>query len=260
MRIATWNINSVRLRIDSIKKFSQECNPDIILLQETKVENSLFPAEELKNLGFKYLFFEGQKSYNGVAILSKIPFEDKFNLIFSEKDDKRHICVKAYDIEIHNFYIPAGGEIPDINQNPKFKHKLEYLEQMKQWFLTNRSKDRKMIIAGDLNIAPHQHDVWSSRALRNEVSHTDIERSIINDIIRSMDWNDIARSNGNNGKIFSWWSYRNIDWRKTNRGRRLDHIWLSPAIGEQYENFNIFTDSRGWEKASDHVPVIVDLK
>ncbi|NDB81679.1 MAG: exodeoxyribonuclease III [Alphaproteobacteria bacterium] len=258
MKIATWNINSVRIRLDSIKKLEKEHSPDIILLQETKVENHLFPSSELESFGYIHQYYEGQKSYNGVAILSKLPFDEKFSLVFC-KDDKRHLCIKVKDIEIHNFYIPAGGDIPDVNVNPKFKHKLEYLAQMKEWFLSNRSKNDKIVIAGDLNIAPHEQDVWSSKALRNEVSHTDIERAMMVDIIESMSWNDVARSRGNEEKIYSWWSYRNIDWKKSNRGRRLDHIWLSKAMESKFANFYIETQTRGWERASDHVPVMIDL-
>ncbi|MDX1924219.1 MAG: exodeoxyribonuclease III [Rickettsiaceae bacterium] len=258
MRIATWNINSVRLRADLISKLNQDYMPDVILLQETKVENSLFPEDQLRDAGYEFQFYEGEKSYNGVAILSKLPFEEKFSLNFCN-NDKRHLCVKIGATEIHNFYIPAGGDIPDIDTNPKFLHKLNYLDELKEWFLANRSRDDKIILAGDLNIAPHEHDVWSSRQLRNEVSHTDIERKIMMDIIHSFEWQDIARHNGNNNKIYSWWSYRNRDWQKSNRGRRLDHIWLSRSFQKNYENFQIIGGARGWERPSDHVPVMVDI-
>ncbi len=258
MRIATWNINSVRLRGPLIKKLNEVNSPDVLLLQETKVDDPLFPIEEVRGLGYSHIYYSGQKSYNGVAILSKFPFEDKFSLIFCQ-DDKRHVCVKIRDIEIHNFYIPAGGDIPDTALNPKFMHKLNYLNKLKEWFLANRSGHHKMLLAGDLNIAPHEHDVWSSKQLKNEVSHTDIERQIMIDIINSMSWIDVARANGNMDKIYSWWSYRNKDWQKSNRGRRLDHIWLSKALESQYKNFYINQEARNWPKCSDHVPVMLDI-
>jgi len=259
MRIATWNINSVRLRIDLVKKLKDEHKPDIIMLQETKVDNPLFPIEACKAIGYEHIHFDGGKSYNGVAILSKIPFDDKFILPFC-KDDKRHTGVRIKDIEIHNFYVPSGGDIPDIELNDKFKHKLEYLEEMGIWFNKNRKTSDKILLAGDLNIAPLEHDVWSSKQLRNEVSHTDIERKMMMQMIDEFGWHDIARKFvPANEKLYSWWSYRNRDWEKSNRGRRLDHIWLSEGLKDSCSKFQIIREARNWERTSDHVPVIVDL-
>jgi exodeoxyribonuclease-3 len=260
VKISTWNINSVRLRVDLIKKLSLSSSPDIILLQETKTEDQYFPFEEIKNIGYNYQIYSGEKSYNGVAILSKKPFNDRFSLSFFN-DDKRHICVKIEDIEIHNFYIPAGGDIPDPNINSKFLHKLEYLRALKNWFLENRDRNENIILAGDLNIAPLENDVWSSKQLRNEVSHTSIERELLIDIIKSFDWCDTARYFiDSNEKLYSWWSYRNRDWKKSNRGRRLDHIWVSQKLKTRCKSFEILKTARDWEKPSDHVPVILDLK
>ncbi len=260
MKIVTWNINSIRFRMESVAKFSEEHNPDVILLQETKVENHLFPSEECRKLGFPYLYYEGEKSYNGVAILSKLPFEDQFSLNFIN-EHKRHVAVRIGDVEIHNFYAPAGGDIPDIELNPKFDHKLKYFAEMNKWFRENRHSKQQIILAGDLNIAPLEHDVWSSKQLRNEVSHTDIERKLMMDIIKDFTWSDIAREFVPiEQKLYSWWSYRNIDWAKSNRGRRLDHVWLSAGLSGKCSEFSIIKETRSYEKPSDHVPVMIRIK
>ncbi len=259
MRIITWNINSVRLRIELIGLLQERYNPDIILLQETKTENQYFPSEACANYSFKHQYFEGEKSYNGVAILSKIPFDEKFSLKFYN-NDKRHVSVKIQDLEIHNFYIPSGGDIPDPDLNPKFKHKLAYLDEMGKWFSENRNLSSKILLAGDLNISPLEHDVWSSKALRFEVSHTDIERQIMMNMIKEFEWRDIAREFvPHNEKLYSWWSYRNRDWKKSNRGRRLDHIWLNNHTSNKATNFEIIREARDWDRPSDHVPVLIDL-
>jgi exodeoxyribonuclease-3 len=144
MRIITWNINSVRLRINLLEKLALEYLPDIICLQETKTEDKNFPIEAIKKMGFEHVVYAGEKSYNGVAIISKYPITNSFSLqIYNE--DKRHICAKINDIEIHNFYVPAGGDEPDVEINPKYKHKLAYLQSMQEWFAKNRLKTDSII-------------------------------------------------------------------------------------------------------------------
>ncbi len=194
LRIATWNINSVRLRLPLVAKLASELAPDIICLQETKVEDAHFPLEALRALGYPHICFRGQKSYNGVAILSKIKLE---------KDDamdeigglphKRHISAILPDgTELHNFYVPAGGDIPDPDENPAFAHKLRFVEEMTDWA---RHKDRphKMIIVGDFNIAPYEHDVWSHKQLLKIVSHTPPETERLEALRESLNWCDVAR-------------------------------------------------------------------
>lgn len=259
MRIITWNINSVRLRISLIEKLNNEHNPDIVCLQETKAEDKHFPVQTIKDMGFSHTIFAGQKSYNGVAILSKLPIEDNFSIDLYNQD-KRHICAKINEFEIHNFYVPAGGDEPDTEINPKYKHKLEYVKLMQEWFASNRKLSDKIILVGDLNIAPHEHDVWSSRQLRNVISHTPPERESLLSLQNSFDFIDTARHFINmDEKLYSWWSYRNRDWKKSNRGRRLDHIWTSRPLEKQLKSIDIISQARDWEKPSDHVPCILDI-
>ena len=260
MKIVTWNINSIRIRLPVIEQLIKAESPDILALQETKVEDHLFPVEALEALGYKHCYYKGQKSYHGVAILSKIKPIGSFSLEFV-KNDARHIAIQLDgNIELHNFYVPSGGDEPDPAINPKFAHKLEYLDQKFAWFKQNRSPNDKIIILGDLNISPYEHDVWSSYQLRNDVSHTTIEREKHMRNLNSLDFIDVGRKYvPYNQKLFSWWSYRNKDWKKSNRGRRLDHIWVTPTLEKQLSNFYILNDARDWPKPSDHVPVICTL-
>lgn len=260
MKIITWNINSIRIRIPLLQKLVHLYNPDIIALQETKVEDKLFPVTECINLGYKYITYSGQKSYNGVAILSRISFESTF-VINLYNDEKRHIAINIGELSIHNFYVPAGEDIPDANVNIKFKHKLCYVDFMNAWFLNNKSKKDKIILLGDLNIAPLESDVWSSYQLRNVVSHTDIERKKLMHNITSFDWIDAVRFfSGKHEKLYSWWSYRNVDWSKSDRGRRLDHIWISHPLESKIKSCIIIKDARGWDMPSDHVPVMLEIE
>jgi exodeoxyribonuclease III len=259
MKITTWNINSVRLRIELINKLNIEYSPDIICLQETKTEDKYFPIAQIKNIGFEHIAFSGQKSYNGVAILSKLPIQDSFSIELYNQD-KRHICAKINQFEIHNFYVPAGGDEPDITINPKYKHKLEYIELMQKWLASNRSPSDQLILVGDLNIAPHEHDVWSSKQLHNVISHTQAERESLLNLQKSFDFIDTGRHFIDmQKKLYSWWSYRNCDWKKSNRGRRLDHIWVTRSLEKQLNSIDILSNARDWLKPSDHVPCILDI-
>lgn len=259
MRIITWNINSVRVRIDLIKKLNDEYNPDILCLQETKSEDIYFPEQEIKNIGFKYMVFTGEKSYNGVAILSKWPIKNPFSIDLYNRD-KRHICGEIHNLEIHNFYVPAGGSEPDIHINPKFRHKLEYIQGIQKWFMLNRTLDKKIILVGDLNIAPCEQDVWSSYQLKDVISHTIIERELLLSLQQSFNFIDTARYFVNTKeKLYSWWSYRNLDWKKSNRGRRLDHIWTSASLEPFLKSVEIVASARDWIRPSDHAPCVLNI-
>ncbi len=262
MKIATWNINSVRLRKNLIEKLNQEEGVDIICLQETKVQDQEFPLKDLKKIGYEYIAFRGEKSYNGVAILSKIPLSNVQMENVAESQDTRHISAVLPDgTVLHNFYIPAGGDEPDVDINPKYKFKLKFVDYMTEWLPKIHNNDDKAIIVGDFNIAPYEHDVWSSKQLRNVVSHTDQEREKLNKLRDSLGWVDVAREFvPMDEKLYSWWSYRNRDWKKSNRGRRLDHIWVTPELKGAVKSYKTMPHIRDWERPSDHVPVVIELK
>jgi exodeoxyribonuclease-3 len=259
MKIATWNINSVRLRLQKVLRFVKEQNIDIMCLQETKTQDEFFPSDQLFEIGMKYQYFRGEKSYNGVAILSKIKFQEKEHINWCNKGDCRHISIKlGKEIELHNFYVPAGGDEPDIITNPKFAHKIDFLNEMKSHFL-NDTKTKKILV-GDLNIAPLENDVWSHKQLLNVVSHTPIETEKLLDIIASGEWVDVMRAiTPHHEKLYSWWSYRNRNWEISNRGRRLDHFWVSKKLFPQVKSGVIHNETRSWERPSDHVPIVIDI-
>jgi exodeoxyribonuclease-3 len=263
MKIATWNINSVRLRIDLAARFLREHAPDVLCLQEIKVANDLFPSEAFAKLGYVHQAINGQKAYHGVAILSRLPFRNTAVEDFCREGHARHMSVAfANGVGLHNFYVPAGADIPDPEINPKFAHKLDFLRGMVRFFEERRAKrNTPVILVGDLNVAPLENDVWSHKQLLDVVSHTPIETELLGEAQAAFDWTDVTRAFvPPTEKIYSWWSYRAADWEASDRGRRLDHIWVSPALRGALVSQSIARKMRGWAKASDHVPVIAELK
>jgi exodeoxyribonuclease-3 len=258
MKIVSWNINSLRLRLPLLKKFIKEANPDIICLQEIKVADELFPMLEVKMLGYEFIEFSGEKSYNGVAILSKFPLTKVERIDVLSYGHKRHISAtiqtKVGEVILHNFYVPAGGDIPDAVLNPKFDHKLKFIDWMSEYFMPQ--KEQKIIFVGDINIAPLEHDVWSHKQMLKIVSHTPIEVEKLNALQKSLDFVDTHRHlTPHTEKLYSWWSYRAQDPLGANKGRRLDHIWATPNLKSQIKSMKIYRDFRSEIQPSDHVPI-----
>ncbi|PIR34530.1 MAG: exodeoxyribonuclease III [Alphaproteobacteria bacterium CG11_big_fil_rev_8_21_14_0_20_44_7] len=254
MRIATWNINSIRLRAHHIANI----DADIICIQEMKCQDAEVPISQLEEMGFHHNHYRGQKAYNGVGIFSKLPLSEVEMLDFGGNDQARHISAKLPNgVRLHNFYIPAGGDEPDPAINASFAHKLQYVDDMTDYL---KSLSGSHIILGDFNIAPFEHDVWSHKQLLKVISHTPIETEKLARTYKTLGWVDVSRHFvPMDEKCYSWWSYRNRDWRKSNRGRRLDHIWVTPDLKENLINHQILADARDWEKPSDHVPVIMEI-
>ncbi|EHD14904.1 exodeoxyribonuclease III [Commensalibacter intestini A911] len=263
MRIISWNINSLRLRLPLLKELIQLANPDIICLQETKVPDPLFPKEDIEALGYPYIVYRGMKSYNGVCILSKHPIElSSLTKDWCGQEDCRHIAVDfdflGKPVTLHNFYVPAGGDEPDPDVNPKFQHKLNFLQEVTAWFKDNLSQNS--ILVGDLNIAPLEHDVWSHKQLLKIVSHTPIETKGLTAWLKTGFVDAMREIVPSSEKLYTWWSYRNKDWEKTNRGRRLDHLWITPTLVPYLQAITVYKEVRNWEKPSDHVPILLELK
>ena len=259
MKIITWNCNGIRARFPLIKKLIENENPDVVFLQETKIEDKIFPSQSFFDLGYNHLFFRGEKSYNGVACISRIPFDDSGYRNWLNLEDCRHIYIRFNELTINNFYVPAGGDIPDIINNEKFEHKVSFLLEMESWF-SKKPIQRKEILLGDLNIAPLPDDVWSHIQLLNVVSHTPQEVQLLDKILISGNFTDVVREfHKVPEKVFSWWSYRSKDWELSNRGRRLDHIWTTKEIVSRTKKVKILKEARGWEKPSDHVPIIIEI-
>ncbi len=265
MRLTTWNINSVRLRLPQVEKFLAETAPDILCLQEIKCRDDQFPRKALEAAGYPHQVVVGQKGYHGVAIISKHPFASTEPWSFCGKDDARHIAVTLEDgVQIHNFYVPAGGDEPDPEINDKFAHKLDFVAEMTDRF-KGLGKKAPIVLVGDLNIAPQEHDVWSHKQLLKVVSHTPVETDAMGKLIGAAPFIDVMRELiPAEEKLYTWWSYRARDWRASNRGRRLDHIWVTPPLRDRAlaggrEALQIHEAARGWEKPSDHAPVTLNF-
>ncbi len=261
IRLVTWNINSVRLRLPLVSRFVQEHAPDILCLQETKVQDKDFPLAALQALGFPYIAFAGEKSYNGVAILSRVPLANIHSIDFAQTGHKRHIAATLPDgTVLHNIYIPAGGDIPDPLINPKFAMKLAYLDALHEWSATLHDNQPHLLV-GDYNIAPLEHDVWSHKALLDVVSHTPVEVEKMTRLQQRTRWRDAVRTFvPEQEKSYSWWSYRARDWEAADKGRKLDHIWLTPALEETLLSAHVVKTARGWEQPSDHAPVVAHFQ
>ena len=258
LNIATWNINSVRLRVDLVCKLLKTEEIDLLCLQECKAPVDKIPLDVFSQNGFSHMVASGQKSYNGVAIISKFPLKEKSAIDFAGLGHARHIAAELENgILIHNFYVPAGGDEPDRIRNEKFDQKLKYLSEMKDYFHNNLPK--KSILVGDLNIAPLPEDVWDHRKMVKVVSHTPIEIEHLEAVKRAGGWVDVTRKDLPNQKLYSWWSYRAKDWNSADRGRRLDHIWVSNDIAANVSGSRILREARGWDRPSDHAPVFATI-
>ena len=258
--VATWNINSVRLRMPIVERLLAEHAPDVLCLQETKCPDELFPAEAFAALGYHHVAFNGQKGYHGVATIARRPLEVVEKRRFCGIPDSRHIATRVAaggrTVLLHNFYVPAGGDEPDPEVNPKFRHKLDFVEEMRA-VPANLPGFDGSILVGDLNIAPLEHDVWSHKQLLNVVSHTPVETEGFEAMRCDGGWVDLMRALvPADQKLYTWWSYRAADWQASDRGRRLDHVWSSQSLRPALSSIDILREARGWERPSDHVPVI----
>ena len=252
--LATWNINSVRLREGLVLRLLAEESPDILCLQECKSPVESIPLGKFQDLGYRYIVARGQKGYNGVAILSKLPLMDAGDRDFAQLGHARHVAARLENgVTIHNVYVPAGGDIPDRDQNEKFGQKLDFLTEMRDW--CRWEKPDRAILVGDLNIAPREDDVWDHKALLKIVSHTPVEVEHLGAVMEAGGWSDVTRADIPAGRLYSWWSYRSPDWDAADKGRRLDHIWATADIAGAAHSSRILRATRGWTQPSDHAPV-----
>jgi len=268
LTVTTWNINSVRLRLDLVAKFVKAARPDILCLQETKCPDDKFPLKRFRRLGYEHVALNGQKGYHGVVVLSRRPFESFHVQSFCGKTDCRHISAVFGEraglsdpITLHNFYVPAGGDLPRPELNPKFAHKLAFLDEMRDCASLRCAPSTRAILVGDLNVAPLEHDVWSHKQMLRVVSHTPVECEKLVTAQKAGGWIDSMRVlTPEPEKLYTWWSYRSPDWKTADKGRRLDHIWSSPALADRVSGIKIAKDYRGAARPSDHVPVTATLE
>ncbi len=262
MRLITWNINSVRLRIGLVRRLLEEQQPDILCLQETKTPDELFPRAEFETLGYRHMLVHGMKGYNGVAILSRLPFAAATTRSWCARTDCRHAVVELPGgTELHNIYVPAGGDIPDPDANPKFAHKLQFLDELTAWFAAERGAARP-----DDRGRRSQHRAARERCVVAQAvaergqPHPDRGRPPRRAATgrRVCRRGPAFRAGGTAALYLVELSRR--DWAASDRGRRLDHIWVTPPLVGALAAARVHRDSRGWDQASDHVPVMVDLR
>ena len=259
LKIASWNINSVRARIDSVERFLSEEAPDIVCLQETKVVDCDFPEGVFRRLGYNHLILCGQRMHHGVAIASRIPIREDDRFDWQANGEARHVGVRLdCGIRIENVYVPAGGDVPDRAHNPKFGQKLDFIERMTRW---SEKCGAPTLLVGDLNVAPLECDVWSHKALINVVSHTPVEVDALTQLQASNEWIDLGRRfHPAPDRLYTWWSYRSPDWTRNDRGRRLDHMWATADVAAMAVRHRVYEPCRNWTRPSDHVPLMTEFE
>ncbi|MGC6399937.1 exodeoxyribonuclease III [Sphingomonas sp. FW199] len=255
LRIASWNINSVRFRMEIVEQFLRESAPDILCLQETKVIDGDFPHAPFHALGYHHIALNGQRMHHGVAVISRVPLAEDDRLDWQANGEARHIGVRlANGLRLENVYVPAGGDIPDREANPKFGQKLDFIERMTQW--SAGLSGQPVLLVGDFNIAPLESDVWSHKQLLDVVSHTPVEVDALARLRAANDWVDLGRHFvPAPARLYTWWSYRAKDWLASDRGRRLDHMWASRDVAARAVAHRVHEHCRSWLKPSDHIPI-----
>ena len=258
LKIASWNINSVRARTALVERLIAEQQPDVLCLQETKVLDSIFPADLFRRHGYVHSALKGQRMHHGVAILSRVPLGEHGSHDRQDNGEARHVGVRLpCGIRLENVYVPAGGDTPDRTVNPKFGQKLDFIERMTRW---SEGLAEPTIMVGDFNVAPLECDVWSHKQLVNVVSHTPVEIERLDALKASNDWVDLGRRFvPAPERLFTWWSYRSPDWTRNDRGRRLDHMWATPDVAGSAVRHHVYEPCRAWTRPSDHVPVMTEF-
>ncbi len=260
MKVTSWNVNSVRTRLEHVCQWLQANPVDVLCLQETKVIDQDFPKQAFTDIGY-HAYYHGQKSYNGVALLSKAPLEDiqkGFGAILDEATvgnldtQKRVISGVLGDIRIVNLYVPNGSAIG----SEKYEYKLSWLALLKQYLTKQLAVHQKLNVCGDFNIAPENKDIYTDKNRDKHIMSSPVERETLRDVL-SIGLADAFRKFTEEGGHFSWWDYRTNSFAR-NTGWRIDHHYLSPELYEQAASCTIDTEPRGLERPSDHTPVTVE--
>jgi exodeoxyribonuclease-3 len=255
MKIATWNVNSINARLEHLLKWLSEAGPDVVCLQETKCVDENFPYAAMHDAGYFSAFY-GQKSYNGVAILSKHEPED-VQKNFPDDDgeaQKRLIAATVGGVRIVNTYIPNGSEVG----SDKYVFKLDWLQRLRKFFDATCDKGSDVLLCGDFNVAPEEIDVWNVPLWQGRILFSKPERAAIHNV-KQWGLEDVFRKVNGDKKEFSWWDYREGALQK-NHGLRIDHIWTSPSLAEKCTACWVDKTPRGWERPSDHAPVVADFR
>ena len=262
LRVISWNVNGLRARAEHVERLLQTLQPDVLCMQETKVQNDLFPAQLFDGLGYIHQHIHGQKSHHGVAIVAKTPLNGATKDVYADKDDCRHVGasvnVNGHSVQIHNFYVPSGGDEPDVALNEKFDHKIKFWTDMATQ-LPGRTETKSLLV-GDLNVAPRETDVWDHKRMQKMVGHSPQEVAALDRAMDAGGWVDLLREvTPVSEPLYSWWTYRSKTALERDRGWRLDHAWATPDLRVHLQDCTVYREARTWEKPSDHAPVVIDL-
>ena len=254
MHIATWNVNSLRVRLDILLDWLKKQEPEVVCLQETKLTDDLFPVSPLADLGYQAVF-TGQKTYNGVAILSRLPLTDVMVALPEApgEDEKRFIAATVQGVRVVNVYVPNGQAVG----SPKFAYKLAWLERLRTFLATTYTLADALVLCGDFNVAPEPRDVYDAPKAEGEILFHPEERAAF---ARLLAWGlqDALRLHHAEGGLYSWWDYRAAAFRR-NLGFRIDHILVTPPVAARCAAVMLNRELRRLEKPSDHIPVIARL-
>lgn len=254
MKVATWNVNSVRSRLDRVVAWLAANQPDALCLQETKTEDKTFPFEALQAAGY-HIAHHGQKTYNGVAILSKTPAEDVVRGFGDDEDDpqSRFIAGTVGGVRILSAYIPNGSEL----DSPKYQYKLRWLARLRQHLDRHYTKDRPLLLCGDFNVAPDERDVHDPGKWERTVLFSPDIRAALAEVAK-FGLVDTFRLHHQDGGKFSWWDYRMLAFPR-NEGLRIDHVFATAPIADRCKAASIDREERKGKQASDHAPVVVEI-
>jgi len=255
VKIATWNINSINSRLGQVLDWCASVQPDVLCLQETKCVDEKFPHQRFRSIGYSYAAFHGEKAYNGVAILSKSPIGDLQKNFPGDAPDapRRLIGGTIGGIRIVNTYVPHGT----LLGTPKYIFKLEWLQRLRSYFDDRFDIGDQVLLCGDLNVAPHEMDVWKPSMWKDKLHFTKPEREAIHNV-KKWGFIDVFRQINMDVQEFSWWDYFHHSFEK-DRGLRIDHIWTSPPLAELCTDCWIDKTPRALDHPSDHAPVIAEF-
>ena len=259
MRLASWNVNGIRPRKGQILNLLNTEQIDVLCLQETKIADEIFPHQDFTDAGYAHQHIVGQKAHHGVAIVSRVPFSSTSRQIFAGLDDKRHAAVTLESgLQVHCFYVPSGGDKPDVSANPKFDHKMRFLAQMQDF--AAQSQGQASLWFGDFNVAYLENDTWDHKKNRRLVGHSDGERAALSAVKTAGGFVDLPRKSvGEDARLFTWWGYRYKLSVEKDYGWRLDHAFASAPAAGRVRDCRVLKYTRLHDSPSDHIPVLVDL-
>jgi exodeoxyribonuclease III len=258
MRIATWNVNSIKQRIDNLVAWLRERQPDVVCLQETKTTDDTFPREPLEGLGYN-LAIHGQKTFNGVAILSKFPFDEVTPRLPGEDGDDHArfieavISTKRGALRVASIYLPNGNPV----QSEKYPYKIRWMDRLADYASERLKLEEDLILAGDYNVIPGPEDVYDPKGWIEDALFRPQTREKFR-ALTNLGLTEAVRASSDEPGLYTFWDYQAGCWQKNN-GLRIDHILLSPRAADTLQSAGIDKHVRAWEKPSDHVPVYVDL-